>query len=83
MSIYKTQYDASKPMTLKEFSARGGRTTKEKHGDAHFKQIGSKGGSVTKKKYGKDHYKELNRLSVLARRKKKKDISARLAFLSL
>ena len=82
MNTYTTEYDATKPMTLKEFSARGGRMTKEKHGDKHYKQIGSKGGATTKKKYGTDHYKELNRLSVLARRKKKKDMSARLAFLS-
>lgn len=60
----------SKPMTVSEFSARGGRATKEKHGMKHYKSLGTKGGNATKKKYGANHYKELNKLSVAARKKK-------------
>lgn len=58
-------------MTLKEFSSRGGLTTKKRHGKEHYQKLAKNMNESIKRKYGDDYYKRLSAAGVAARKKKK------------
>lgn len=61
-----------KSMTCTEGRIKGGRkggaSTLERYGEAHFSACGKKGGATTRDRYGKNHYIELGRKGGLAAR---------------
>jgi uncharacterized protein len=49
---------------------KGGETTRDRHGTAHFREIGrlggAKGGQTTRDRYGREFYARIGRLGGLA-----------------
>jgi len=60
-----------KRLSHKEFSRRGGLSTKNKLGKKHYQEIGTKGAETVRRKYGPDYYKKLSEAGVAARIKKR------------
>jgi hypothetical protein len=54
-------------MDHKEFSKRGGDTTKARYGKEFFARIGRQGAASKLKIYGKDYFKKLSALGVAKR----------------
>jgi len=59
------------PLTHKEVSSRGGRTTLERRGRDYFQELSRKAVESLKNKVDPDYYKRLSKMGVEARKRKR------------
>jgi general stress protein YciG len=64
----------SRPMTVSEAGAKGGKKTAEKHGSKHYQEIARKGGQKAREILGREHYVNAGRKGAAARWKAEKAV---------
>jgi len=62
----------TKQMTVAQAGRKGGQTTAERYGHAHYEEIGrkggAKGGQTTAARYGREHYEMIGRKGGLSKK---------------